>query len=66
VGWHSSAGAVEFYSYPEGMGFYFLCANYGTGRAGTLTLTDAHWQQLISVGDELPPELAAGLHGLGR
>lgn len=65
VGWHSGAGAVEFYSYPQGMGHYFLCANYGTGRAGTLNATDAHWQQLISVGDVLPPELAARLDRLG-
>lgn len=66
VGWHSRAGAVEFYSYPEPMGRYFLCANFLTGRAGTLTVTDEEWDQLISVGDDLPTELRAKLTPRGR
>ncbi|MEJ2888625.1 hypothetical protein [Actinomycetospora aeridis] len=66
VGWHSSAGAVEFYSYPEPMGHYFLCANFLTGRAGTLTVTDEEWSRLISVGDELPSELRGKLARQGR
>lgn len=55
----SAAGDVEDYSLGASGQHQFLCANYVTGQAGTVTMTADEWQDLITVGDTVPSRIAS-------
>ncbi|NMO93232.1 hypothetical protein [Actinomycetospora sp. TBRC 11914] len=55
----SAAGDVEDYSLGASGQHQFLCANFATGQAGTVTMTSEEWKDLITVGDTVPARIAA-------
>jgi hypothetical protein len=57
--WRSSTADVEFYNLGASGQKTFLCANYVTGQAGTVTMTAGEWSDLIGVGDSVPSRIAS-------